>query len=75
MPLDKYAELLRSTVRHLGEAGANATVIITPPPIDEAARIKSRKEVSIRLISNVHADIKEDAGQTCCDIRPFTTPR
>lgn len=48
VPLDKYARLLRYTVRHVAEAGANATVIITPPPIDEAARVKSRKEVSAR---------------------------
>lgn len=43
VPLQKYRELLRDTVRHLASCGAAARVIITPPPVDERARISDRK--------------------------------
>lgn len=64
VPLQKYRELLQSTVRHLASCGAGARVIITPPPIDEPARIASRKEVSDSTPSEEHCGSNKHAGDT-----------
>jgi hypothetical protein len=44
VPLETYCELLRATVQQVRACGAGAMVIITPPPVDEPARIDSRKQ-------------------------------
>jgi hypothetical protein len=44
VPLDTYSELLQTTVKHLRACKAEAIVIITPPPVDEPARIVFRKQ-------------------------------
>lgn len=45
VPLERYTQLLQSTVQHLRAVGAAEVLIITPPPIDEPARIAFRKQV------------------------------
>ena len=43
MPLDQYLDNMRSIVQHVRRIGANATVIITPPPIYEPDRLTDRQ--------------------------------
>jgi len=43
VPLDQYLDNVRSIVQHVRRIGANATVIITPPPIYEADRLIDRQ--------------------------------
>ena len=44
MPLDQYLDNVRSIVQHVRRIGANATVIITPPPIYEPDRLIDRQK-------------------------------
>lgn len=54
VPLKDYKELLLATVRHLQAGGTRAVVIITPPPIDEAARRTARMQVEFHLLLVSH---------------------
>ena len=44
VPLDQYLDNLRSIVQHVRRGGANATVIITPPPVYEPDRLIDRQK-------------------------------
>ena len=37
---------LRGFVEHIQEIGTRQIILITPPPVDEAARIRENKQVS-----------------------------
>lgn len=43
MPLEEYVRNLRAIVQHLRGVGGNNTVLITPPPVFEAARLIDRQ--------------------------------
>ena len=43
VPVDQYLDNLRSIVQHVRRVGANATVIITPPPVYEPDRLIDRQ--------------------------------
>ncbi len=43
VPIDQYLDNLRSIVQHVRRVGANATVIITPPPVYEPDRLIDRQ--------------------------------
>ena len=44
VPIDQYLDNLRSIVQHVRRIGANATVIITPPPVYEPDRLIDRQK-------------------------------
>ena len=44
VPIDQYLDNMRSIVQHVRRAGANATVIITPPPVYEPDRLIDRQK-------------------------------
>ncbi len=44
VPLDQYIDNMRSIVQHVRRIGANATVIIAPPPIYEPDRLIDRQK-------------------------------
>ena len=43
VPVDQYLDNLRSIMQHVRRVGANATVIITPPPVYEPDRLVDRQ--------------------------------
>ena len=44
VPLEEYVRNLRAIVQHLRGVGGNNTVLITPPPVFEAARLIDRQQ-------------------------------
>lgn len=44
MPLEEYVQNLRAIVQHVSSVGCKATVLITPPPVYEEARLVDRQQ-------------------------------
>ena len=46
VPEEEYVRHLQGFVEHIQETGTKQIILITPPPVDEAARIRENKQVS-----------------------------
>lgn len=44
VPLEEYVQNLRAIVQHVSNVGCKATVLITPPPVFEEARLIDRQQ-------------------------------
>ena len=49
VPLEEYAENLKLLIGHVQAYGAKAIIMLTPPPVDEAARVQYNKQVTTGL--------------------------
>ena len=46
VPVEEYVRTLKSFVQHIQSLGTQNIVLITPPPVDEEARIRENKQVT-----------------------------
>ena len=68
MPLEEYAKNLKLLITHVQAYGAKAIIMLTPPPVDEAARVQYNKQVTTGL---THAHLpghKHEQHATPCGL-------
>ena len=55
MPLEEYAKNLKALIHHIQQYGTQQLILLTPPPVNEAARVEHNKQV--RIILTVPLDL------------------
>ena len=54
VPLEEYRRNLEALIEAIQAYGARSILLLTPPPVDDAARIKHNKQVPPSLVSGCH---------------------
>lgn len=69
VPLNEYKQNLESIVAHLKAAGVAHIVLITPPPLDEQARIRDMQERHNAPLAQLPERTNEVTGQYAAVVR------
>lgn len=75
MPLDEYVQNLRTILQHVRGVGGNVTVLITPPPVFEPARLVDRQQKYGALADPEAERTNENTGPRGLTLSPAVSCR